>query len=85
MNHFNILFSSLDMIFRYEAAQILKKQCLKEYAIGDIVRILDITASWKKWITYNQTGWKPITVNLAAAETTNKKATETVTGIQPVV
>nr|VDD58063.1 unnamed protein product [Brassica oleracea] len=69
---------------RYEAAQILKKQCLKEYAIGDIVRILDITASWKKWITYNQTGWKPITVNLAAAETTNKKATETVTGIQPV-
>ncbi|CAH8354868.1 unnamed protein product [Eruca vesicaria subsp. sativa] len=70
---------------RYEAAQILKRECLKEYAIGDIVQILNITATSKKWITYNQTGWKPITVNLAvASETTNKKATETVTGIQPV-
>ncbi|KAF8108466.1 hypothetical protein N665_0108s0005 [Sinapis alba] len=69
---------------RYEAAQILKRECLKEYTIGDIVQILNITATSKKWITHNQTGWKPITVNLAVAETTNKKATETVTGIQPV-
>ncbi|KAJ0246437.1 putative endonuclease or glycosyl hydrolase [Hirschfeldia incana] len=69
---------------RYEAALVLKKECLKEYAIGDIVQILNITATSKKWITYNQAGWKPITVNLPAAETTNKKATETVTGIQPV-
>lgn len=69
---------------RYEAAQVLKRECLKEYAIGDIVQILNITATCKKWITHNQTGWKPITVNLAVPETTNKKATETVTGIQPV-
>ncbi|KAL0715011.1 hypothetical protein Bca4012_021990 [Brassica carinata] len=69
---------------RYEAAQVLKRECLKEYAIGDIVQILNITATSKKWITHNQTGWRPITVNFAVAETTNKKATETVTGIQPV-
>lgn len=74
----------MDLIFRYEAAQVLKRECLKEYAIGDIVQILNITATCKKWITHNQTGWKPITVNLAVPETTNKKATETVTGIQPV-
>ncbi|CAH2063114.1 unnamed protein product [Thlaspi arvense] len=65
----------------YEAAQVLKKECLKEYTLGDIVHILNITATSKKWITYHQTGWKPITINLAA-ETTNEKATET--GWKPV-
>lgn len=84
MNHSNILFfSSLDLIYSYEAAQILKKECLKEYTLGDIVQMLNITATSKKWITYHQTGWKPITINLAA-ETTNKTATETATGIQTV-
>lgn len=83
MNHSNILFSSLDVIYSYEAAQLLKKECLKEYTIGDIVQILNITSTSKKWITYHQTGWKPVAINLAA-ETTNKTATETVTGIQTV-
>ncbi|CAN8253930.1 unnamed protein product [Cochlearia groenlandica] len=68
---------------KYEAAQVMKKECLKELTIGDIVQILNITANSKKWITHNQTGWRPITINLAE-ETTNKKATETVTGNQTV-
>ncbi|VVB06592.1 unnamed protein product [Arabis nemorensis] len=67
----------------YEAAQLLKKECLKEYTVGDIVQILNITATSKKWINFHPTGWKPITINLAA-ETINKTATETVTGIQTV-
>ncbi|KAG7566683.1 NYN domain limkain-b1-type [Arabidopsis suecica] len=71
---------------RYEAAQVLKKECLKELTLGDILQILNITATTKKWITHHQTGWKPITISLAAEtkETTNETATETDTGIQTV-
>ncbi|KAL1216227.1 hypothetical protein V5N11_018678 [Cardamine amara subsp. amara] len=61
---------------RYEAAQVLKKECLKELSLGDILQILNITATAKKWITHHQTGWKPITISLAA-ETTNETASET--------
>ncbi|XP_010468979.1 PREDICTED: uncharacterized protein LOC104749096 isoform X2 [Camelina sativa] len=66
---------------RYEAAQVLKKECLKELTLGDILQILNITATTKKWISHHQTGWKPITISLDA-ETTNETATETDTGIQ---
>ncbi|XP_024012798.1 uncharacterized protein LOC18020078 [Eutrema salsugineum] len=69
---------------RYEAAQVLKKECLKEYTLGDIVQILNITTTSKKWITHHQTGWKPITINLAAETTNEKDNPETVTGIQTV-
>ncbi|EOA23576.1 hypothetical protein CARUB_v10016771mg [Capsella rubella] len=68
---------------RYEAAQVLKRECLQELTLGDILQILNITATTKKWITHHQTGWKPITISLAA-ETTNETATETDTGIQTV-
>ncbi|CAD5326523.1 unnamed protein product [Arabidopsis thaliana] len=68
---------------RYEAAQVLKKECLKEFTLGDILQILNITATTKKWITHHQTGWKPITISLAA-ETTNETATEADSGIQTV-
>ncbi|CAA7030553.1 unnamed protein product [Microthlaspi erraticum] len=63
---------------RYEAAQNLKRECLKEYSLGDVIQILNITATTKKWIAHHQTGWKPVNINLAA-ETTDMKATEKAT------
>jgi hypothetical protein len=86
LTHENVITSfssSFDLIYRYEAAQVLKKECLKEFTLGDILQILNITATTKKWITHHQTGWKPITISLAA-ETTNETATEADPGIQTV-
>ncbi|CAL5329987.1 unnamed protein product [Camellia sinensis] len=50
---------------RYEAATILKKMCLKELALGDILKILHLVINAKKWITHNQSGWQPVNITLA--------------------
>ncbi|KAJ0079528.1 hypothetical protein Patl1_23900 [Pistacia atlantica] len=50
---------------RYEAGTILKKMCLKEFTLGDILQILNMVITIKKWIVHNQTGWQPINIALA--------------------
>ncbi|KAL7235473.1 hypothetical protein ACSBR1_018884 [Camellia fascicularis] len=50
---------------RYEAATILKKMCLKELALGDILQILHLVINAKKWITHRQSGWQPVNITLA--------------------
>ncbi|XP_057798296.1 uncharacterized protein LOC131014360 [Salvia miltiorrhiza] len=51
---------------RYEAATIMKKMCLKELPLGEILQILQMVINMKKWIIYNyQSGWKPIKVAVA--------------------
>ncbi|KAL8555061.1 hypothetical protein ACS0TY_003021 [Phlomoides rotata] len=51
---------------RFEAARIMKKMCLKELSLGEILQILHMVVNMKKWIIYNyQTGWKPIKVTVA--------------------
>ncbi|KAL7003199.1 hypothetical protein U1Q18_004357 [Sarracenia purpurea var. burkii] len=52
---------------RYEAAIIMKKMCLKELALGDILQILHLVIFVKKWITCHQSGWQP--VNIIVPET----------------
>ncbi|KAH7865571.1 hypothetical protein Vadar_008433 [Vaccinium darrowii] len=49
---------------RYEAALIMKKMCLKEHALGDILQILHMVINEKKWMTPNQSGWKPVSISI---------------------
>ncbi|KAL2513908.1 uncharacterized protein Fot_27879 [Forsythia ovata] len=50
---------------RYEAATVLKKMCLQELALGEILQILHMVINVKKWILHNyQSGWQPIKVIL---------------------
>ncbi|KAI4374050.1 hypothetical protein MLD38_012094 [Melastoma candidum] len=52
---------------RYEAATIIKQMCLKEYVLGDILRILNIMVTEKKWMILPQSGWQPLEITLAEA------------------
>ncbi|KAK9950424.1 hypothetical protein M0R45_005917 [Rubus argutus] len=60
---------------RYEAATILKKICLKELALGEVLQILNMTIAMKKWIIHHQSGWQPISITLP--ETKVEIASET--------
>ncbi|KAL9430523.1 hypothetical protein AB3S75_025834 [Citrus x aurantiifolia] len=50
---------------RYEAALILKNSCLPELALGEILKILNMVITPKKWIIHHQSGWQPVTITLA--------------------
>ncbi|XP_057461695.1 uncharacterized protein LOC130751949 [Actinidia eriantha] len=54
---------------RYEAAWILKSMCLKELALGDVLQILNIIITMKRWILHHQSGWQPITITLPELDT----------------
>ncbi|XP_021906581.1 uncharacterized protein LOC110821157 [Carica papaya] len=54
---------------RYEAALILKQGCLKKLALGDVLQVLSMVISMKKWIIHHQSGWQPIMINLAETKT----------------
>ncbi|CAA3012557.1 Hypothetical predicted protein [Olea europaea subsp. europaea] len=61
---------------RYEAATVMKKMCLKEHALGEILQILHMVINMKKWIIYNhQSGWQPIKVNLIESSPNSGLAT----------
>ncbi|GLT50567.1 hypothetical protein SLA2020_240450 [Shorea laevis] len=60
---------------RYEAALALKKACLEELALGDVLQILNIIVTVKNWIISHPSGWQPITITLADTKT------ETDTGV----
>lgn len=57
------LFASL----RYHAAIILKKSCLTHLVLGDILQILHVIVTFKKWITTHSSDWQPISITLAEA------------------
>ncbi|WVZ57052.1 hypothetical protein U9M48_007493 [Paspalum notatum var. saurae] len=48
---------------RYQAAVILKRCCLQQYALGDILQILHIIIVRKKWIVPHSSGWQPLSLN----------------------
>ncbi|GMH02216.1 hypothetical protein Nepgr_004055 [Nepenthes gracilis] len=50
---------------RYEAALILKNSCLQDLALGDVLQVLNMLTTLKRWIKHHQSGWQPITVTLA--------------------
>ncbi|CAI9260611.1 unnamed protein product [Lactuca saligna] len=45
---------------RYDAATIIKNTCLKDTALGDILQILNLAVTAKKWIIPHQSGWHPV-------------------------
>ncbi|KVI11237.1 uncharacterized protein LOC112506769 isoform X1 [Cynara cardunculus var. scolymus] len=49
---------------RYEAATIIKNRCLKDAALGDILQILNLAISGKKWIIHHPSGWQPVSIAL---------------------
>ncbi|KAI3810752.1 hypothetical protein L1987_20374 [Smallanthus sonchifolius] len=50
---------------RYEAATIIKNMCLKDTALGDILQILHLATTGKKWIIHHPSGWQPLSITLA--------------------
>ena len=52
-------------LYRYEAATILKKACLQELVLGEVLKILNMITAMKKWIVAHQSGWQPISITLA--------------------
>lgn len=50
---------------RYEAALIIKRACLKDLPLGNIMQLLNMIITIKKWIIPPQIGWQPITITLA--------------------
>ncbi|XP_077232699.1 uncharacterized protein LOC143870148 [Tasmannia lanceolata] len=51
---------------RYHAATLLKKSCLKDYVLGEILQILQMVIN-KKWIVPHSSGWQPISITLSQA------------------
>ncbi|KAK7397012.1 hypothetical protein VNO78_18176 [Psophocarpus tetragonolobus] len=49
---------------RYEASLILKKSCLGEVVLGNVLKILEMMIAVKKWIIHHHSGWQPITITL---------------------
>ncbi|KAL7150983.1 hypothetical protein ABFS83_04G001800 [Erythranthe nasuta] len=50
---------------RYEAASILKKSCLTTFSLGEVIRILNMIITMKKWISHSHLGWQPIKIVLS--------------------
>lgn len=43
---------------------ILKRSCLEEVVLGEVLKILEMVITVKKWITHHHSGWQPITIGL---------------------
>lgn len=54
---------------RYEAALVLKRMCLKELALGEVLQILNMVIIAKRWIIHPHVGWQPITITLPESNT----------------
>ncbi|KAJ8748699.1 hypothetical protein K2173_008144 [Erythroxylum novogranatense] len=54
---------------RYEAALVLKKACLEHLALGDVLQILNMIISLKKWIIHHPSGWQPIVITVQESNT----------------
>ncbi|CAA0824952.1 Putative endonuclease or glycosyl hydrolase [Striga hermonthica] len=49
---------------RYQAALILKNSCLKALPLGEVLRVMNLIITVKKWIKIGNLGWQPITIDL---------------------
>ncbi|XP_058740474.1 uncharacterized protein LOC131612736 [Vicia villosa] len=56
---------------RYEAALILKRLCLGELVLGDVLKILEILITIKNWIIPCHSSWHPITISPMEAKDDN--------------
>ncbi|KAI7725990.1 hypothetical protein M8C21_015245 [Ambrosia artemisiifolia] len=49
---------------RYEADVIIKNKCIKHTVLGEILQLLHLAISAKKWIIHNPSGWQPVSISL---------------------
>ncbi|RDX84425.1 Meiosis regulator and mRNA stability factor 1, partial [Mucuna pruriens] len=49
---------------KYEAGIVIKNMCLKNHALGDVLQILNMVITIKKWIVHHQLGWQPLNITL---------------------
>ncbi|KAK7284458.1 hypothetical protein RJT34_19204 [Clitoria ternatea] len=49
---------------KYEAGVMIKNLCLKDLALGDVLQILNMLITHKKWIAHPQSGWQPLSITL---------------------
>ncbi|KAM0951258.1 putative NYN domain, limkain-b1-type, meiosis regulator and mRNA stability factor 1 [Dioscorea sansibarensis] len=49
---------------QYEAAIILKKSCLSNLAVGDVLQLLYAITNVKKWVTPHPSGWQPLSITI---------------------
>ncbi|KAI3865884.1 hypothetical protein MKW92_025809 [Papaver armeniacum] len=55
---------------RYEAATVLKNECLKDLVLGQIIQILTMLINIKRWIiTHASSGWQPVSITLKEIST----------------
>ncbi|NP_001340790.1 uncharacterized protein LOC103635445 [Zea mays] len=47
---------------RYQAAMILKRSCMQQCALGDILQVLHIVVVRKKWLVPHSSGWQPLSL-----------------------
>ncbi|KAJ6806156.1 uncharacterized protein M6B38_176200 [Iris pallida] len=52
---------------RYHAAAILHRGCLGHFVLGEVLQILNVLVTVKKWITPFQYGWRPVSITLGVA------------------
>ncbi|KAK1398693.1 hypothetical protein POM88_008556 [Heracleum sosnowskyi] len=53
---------------RYEEGMILKNSCLKDLSLGEVLHLLNMIITLKRWIMPTEPGWQPITITVAAIE-----------------
>ncbi|WJX79914.1 hypothetical protein P8452_62986 [Trifolium repens] len=53
---------------KYEASLILKRLCLEELVLGDVLTILEIIITIKKWIIPCHSRWQPIRISVTEAK-----------------
>ncbi|KHN26190.1 hypothetical protein glysoja_035483 [Glycine soja] len=49
---------------KYEAGILIKNMCLKNHALGDVLQILNMLITIRKWIVHQQSGWQPLNIIL---------------------
>uniref|UniRef100_A0A0D3GU06 NYN domain-containing protein n=1 Tax=Oryza barthii TaxID=65489 RepID=A0A0D3GU06_9ORYZ len=55
---------------KYQAAIVLKNQCLKHLALGEVLQILYIIINTKKWFVPHSSGWQPLSFNIIVVDAT---------------
>ncbi|KAK7337649.1 hypothetical protein VNO77_18234 [Canavalia gladiata] len=53
---------------KYEAGIVIKNMCFKNLALGDVLQILNMLITHKKWIVHHHTGWQPLNIALPEAD-----------------
>ncbi|KAL6841912.1 hypothetical protein ACP4OV_028424 [Aristida adscensionis] len=56
---------------RYQAAILLKKTCVKDLALAEVLQVLHIIINTKKWFVPHSSGWQPLSFNIIVVDATS--------------